>query len=213
MKKWICLLLTVILLTACGKAEETKAPQETNKKPDIEVKIKPAKEEKVQENKKQTKKKTKQQSEQNKSVETSNVPSQVRYDTERYNLARHCLVTPGKELEADCKAIVNTPEYSKAWNNLTSEGYLCQSGQCNINTNQSAQETTEQHEAQTTEQKHDIPITTEVIPARPSQEDHVLTTEHPTTEAVETTEVPHQSTHEMRKTKEVTTEVQSTEQE
>ncbi|RXK17256.1 hypothetical protein [Macrococcus sp. DPC7161] len=57
------------------------------------------------------------------------------FDSSIYNEARQCLITGTK-----CASIADTKEYSRAWNNLTSEGYLCQSGKC---TKQSEPKTTE----------------------------------------------------------------------
>lgn len=197
MKKWITILIVALMLCGCGKAEEK--PEKVEKQSEIDVKIKPQKEEKSDSKSKKTtmqdKKKTKQHSTTEEPVQTNT--QHTTYDTERYNSARLCLTTPGKEDEASCKDIVNTPEYSKAWNNLTNEGYICKSGQCDIQAQASHGNNTGNHYAPATneeKQNSSIPITTEVIPAKPAR---------PTTEEPVTTEPVKDATKEP---KDVTTE-------
>ncbi|MFC6293110.1 hypothetical protein BHU61_12980 [Macrococcus epidermidis] len=191
MKKWISILLMSVVLCACGKAED--APKKVDHKPDIEVKVKPPVDKKKTDDTKKTAKKeknsTKEKKEKNSTATTTKTVQTSRgYDTERYNLARTCLVTPGKEKTADCQDISHTSEYSKAWNNLTSEGYICRSGQCNLAVQTETEEKTiEKQEKVTNEQKSTVPITTEVIPAKPDKTTEPKTTE-PTTEPPQTSE-------------------------
>ncbi|WP_312040032.1 hypothetical protein [Macrococcoides bohemicum] len=203
MKKWISILLMSVVLCACGKAEE--APKKVDHKPDIEVKVKPPVDKKKPDKTKKTVKKEKhskkQKNEMNNTSTSKTVQTSRSYDTERYNLARTCLVTPGKEKEAVCQEISHTSEYSKAWNNLTSEGYICRSGQCNLAVQTETEEKIiEKQEKVTNEQKSTVPITTEVIPAQPDK-----TTEPKTTEPPQTTE-----SDEVRTTESKTTEQKNT---
>lgn len=208
MKKWISILLMSVVLCACGKAED--APKKVDHKPDIEVKVKPPVDKKKTDDTKKTAKKeknsTKEKKEKNSTATTTKTVQTSRgYDTERYNLARTCLVTPGKEKTADCQDISHTSEYSKAWNNLTSEGYICRSGQCNLAVQTETEEKTiEKQEKVTNEQKSTVPITTEVIPAKPDKTTEPKTTE-PTTEPPQTSE-----SDEVRTTEPKTTEQKNT---
>lgn len=208
MKKWISILLMSVVLCACGKAED--APEKVDHKPDIEVKVKPPVDKKKTDDTKKTAKKeknsTKEKKEKNSTATTTKTVQTSRgYDTERYNLARTCLVTPGKEKTTDCQDISHTSEYSKAWNNLTSEGYICRSGQCNLAVQTETEEKTiEKQEKVTNEQKSTVPITTEVIPAKPDKTTEPKTTE-PTTEPPQTSE-----SDEVRTTEPKTTEQKNT---
>ncbi|MCG7418831.1 hypothetical protein MHJ97_00080 [Macrococcus epidermidis] len=208
MKKWISILLMSVVLCACGKAED--APKKVDHKPDIEVKVKPPVDKKKTDDTKKTAKKeknsTKEKKEKNSTATTTKTVQTSRgYDTERYNLARTCLVTPGKEKTADCQDISHTSEYSKAWNNLTSEGYICRSGQCNLAVQTETEEKTiEKQEKVTNEQKSTVPITTEVIPTKPDKTTEPKTTE-PTTEPPQTSE-----SDEVRTTEPKTTEQKNT---
>ncbi|MCU7557740.1 hypothetical protein [Macrococcus capreoli] len=197
MKKWICLLLMAIVLIGCSKSEEEK-PIKKDKQPQVEVKVKTKKDEKT---KKKQQTKSTEDTTQQATTEQASVPTSEQavkhYNTDNYNLARNCLVTPGKEKTAECEDIIHTPEYSKAWNNLTSEGYICQSGQCDMKVQPKTQEHYNQPvKPATNEQKSDVPIATEVIPANPDKSvEHKtqVTTEQPqTTEAVDqaTTSAP-----------------------
>ncbi|MCH4984330.1 hypothetical protein AB4G91_08525 [Macrococcoides goetzii] len=211
MKKWISILLMSVVLCACGKAED--APKKVDHKPDIEVKVKPPVDKKKTDDTKKTAKKeknsTKEKKEKNSTATTTTtktVQTSRGYDTERYNLARTCLVTPGKEKTADCQDISHTSEYSKAWNNLTSEGYICRSGQCNLAVQTETEEKTiEKQEKVTNEQKSTVPITTEVIPAKPDKTTEPKTTEPKTTEPPQTSE-----SDEVRTTEPKTTEQKNT---
>lgn len=219
MKKWMSVLLSAIILCGCGKAEEQpkEKSQEIEKKPEIEVKVKPPKDEKSKKDKQTTKKNTKKtkqnQSKEDKVANTMPTPSQTEptYDTERYNTARLCLITPGKENEADCQDIMNTPEYSKAWNNLTSEGYICQSGQCNLAQQQATEEqVVEQKEPATNEVQNTVPIETQVIPAQPAKDKPIETQQtKPSVESPKTTETVEQKTDEVQQST-TTTEPRST---
>lgn len=208
MKKWISILLMSVVLCACGKAED--APKKVDHKPDIEVKVKPPVDKKKTDDTKKTAKKeknsTKEKKQKNSTATTTKTVQTSRgYDTERYNLARTCLVTPGKEKEADCQDISHTSEYSKAWNNLTSEGYICKSGQCDLAVQtETEEETIEKQEKVTNEQTSTVPITTEVIPAKTDKTTEPKTTE-PTTEPPQTTE-----SDEVRTTEPKTTEQNNT---
>ncbi|TDM40686.1 hypothetical protein ETI06_06410 [Macrococcoides goetzii] len=203
MKKWISILLMSVVLCACGKAED--APEKVDRKPDIEVKVKPPVDKKKTDDTKKTAKKeknsTKEKKEKNSTaITTKTVPTSRSYDTERYNLARTCLVTPGKEKEADCQDISHTSEYSKAWNNLTSEGYICKSGQCDLAVQTETEaKTIEKQEKVTNEQTSTVPITTEVIPAKTDKTTEPKTTE-PTTEPPQTTESDEVKTTESKTT-------------
>lgn len=203
MKKWISILLMSVVLCACGKAEEE--PKKVDHQPDIEVKVKPPVDKKKTDETKKTLKKekhsNKQKNDKNSTSTSKTVQTSRSYDTERYNLARTCLVTPGKEKEADCQDISHSSEYSKAWNNLTSEGYICRSGQCNLAVQTETEEKIiEKQEKVTNEQKSTVPITTEVIPVTPGKTTEPKTTE-PTTEPPQTTE-----SDEVRTTESKTTE-------
>lgn len=212
MKKWISILLMSVVLCACGKAEE--APKKVDHKPDIEVKVKPPVDKKKTDETKKTVKKEKhskkQKNEMNNTSTSKTVQTSRSYDTERYNLARTCLVTPGKEKEADCQDISHTSEYSKAWNNLTSEGYICRSGQCNLAVQTETEEKIiEKQEKVTNEQKSTVPITTEVIPAQPDKTTEPKITEpkttEPTTEPPQTTESDEVRTNESKTTEQKNT--------
>lgn len=203
MKKWISILLMSLVLCACGKAEEE--PKKVDHQPDIEVKVKPPVDKKKTDETKKTVKKEKhskeQKNEKNSTSTSRTVQTSRSYDTERYNLARNCLVTPGKEKEADCQDISHTSEYSKAWNNLTSEGYICRSGQCNLAVQTETEEKIiEKQEKVTDEQKSTVPITTEVIPVKPGKP-----TEPKTTEPPQTTESDEVSTTESKTTEQKNT--------
>lgn len=207
MKKWISILLMSVVLCACGKAEES--PEKVGHKPDVVVKVKPPVDKKKSEETKKIAKKekhiTKQKDEKNNTTATTSksVQSSGSYDTERYNLARTCLVIPGKVKEADCQEISHTSEYSKAWNNLTSEGYICRSGHCNL-TAQTEKKSVENQEKVTNEKTSTVPITTEVIPAKPSKTTEPETTE-PTTEIPATTETDEARTIELKTTEQANT--------
>lgn len=56
------------------------------------------------------------------------------FNTERYNLAINCLTDTMLYSQPGCQQILNTQEYSRAWNNLTENGYICQNGHCTIPT-------------------------------------------------------------------------------
>ncbi len=115
-----------------------------------------------------------------KSPETENDPateavSDEQYDTAIYNAARNCLLT------GTCTKYTDTPEYSRAWNNLATEGYLCQDHHC-VKTEQPTAEI------------RTVPRTTESV-----------TTEQVTSE-VPTTEVPATEQPSVEKTAEETAE-------
>ncbi|QIH75146.1 hypothetical protein GTN31_02135 [Macrococcoides canis] len=195
MNRLIMLILTsVLVLTACNDEQEKEHKES---KPKIEVKVNP--EEK--ESKKTTDKNndnTKSKSTENATAEASdeqiathdsnqNSVEQDTIDTAKYNDSRNCLISGGER--AECAVLAETKEYSKAWNNLTNEGYNCKAGAC-YQLNPSTQTQDSAHPV-----THERPETVQPS-TQPTQE--LPTSENPTTE-VPTTEI-------------VTTEVPSTEQ-
>ncbi|TDM22756.1 hypothetical protein [Macrococcoides canis] len=200
MNRLIMLILTsVLVLTACNDEQE-KEHKESN--PKIEVKVNLEK----KESKKTTEKngdKAKSRSTENATTEASdeqiatqdsnqNSVEQDNIDTAKYNDSRNCLITGGER--AECARLAETKEYSKAWNNLTNEGYNCKDGACyQLNPSTQTQDTAS-------------PVTQE----RPEtvQPSTQPTLESPTSE-IPTTEVP---TTELPTTEIVTIEVPSTEQ-
>lgn len=189
MNKWIPSILAVIFLTACGKAEESKEKvQHKANKPDIEVTVKPPKEtankeQKAEKKSKQNKSKLDENIVENKdNHSTQEVQHQTNHkqlqsstatttiDSEKYNLARECLITPKRKNDADCQTVGNTREFSKAWNNLTAEGYICKSGRCSTEQEESTEDDKVNNKAPVTnEQRSNVPIATEVIPAKPGK--------------------------------------------
>lgn len=106
-----------------------------------------------------------------KSPETANDPateavSDEQYNTVIYNAARNCLLT------GTCTKYTDTPEYSRAWNNLATEGYLCQDHHC-VKTEQPTAEI------------RTVPRTTESVTTEQVTSE-VPTTEVPTTERLST---------------------------
>lgn len=188
MNRLIVLVLTsLLILTACGDHNEKH--QEKDTKPKVEVKVNP---EKKSNDKKQSEKKTK-ESNIEKSTESdeavvhidSNEGIQANYiDANKYNQARDCLVNGNSNQQ--CHAIAETKEYSKAWNNLTNEGYNCKNGACY-----------EMSEEQRNPKTHEQPST-----VQPSVE---MSTEQPTTEAP-TTEMPSTESPTSEQHKQITTE-------
>lgn len=187
MNKWIPSILAVIFLTACGKAEEPKEKvQHKANKPDIEVTVKPPKEtankeQKSEKESKQNKSKSGENVVENKDNQsTQEVQHQTNHmqhqsatattttlDSEKYNLARECLITSKRKNDADCQSVGNTREFSKAWNNLTAEGYICKSGRCSAEQEESTEDYKVNNKAPVTnEQRSNVPIATEVIPAK-----------------------------------------------
>ncbi|UBH22727.1 hypothetical protein LAU42_01930 [Macrococcus armenti] len=183
MKRMKMLVLTLLLvLTACGNQNEKQ--QEKDTKPKVEVKVNP---EKKSNDKKNNEKKTEESSTVEKSTESnetvvhieSNEEAQANHiDTNKYNQARDCLVNGNNNHQ--CHAIAETKEYSKAWNNLTNEGYNCKNGTCYQMTQHNVTQRKEIHVTQ------EVP--SEAQPAVESSSE-MPTTERPSTENV-TSEAP-----------------------
>ena len=194
MNRLIVLVLTsLLMLTACGNHNEKQ--QEKDTKPKVEVKINP---EKKSNDKKKSEKKTEETNTIEKSTESnetvvhidSNEGTQTNHiDTNKYNQARDCLVNGNNNHQ--CHAIAETKEYSKAWNNLTNEGYNCKNGAC-------YEMSTEHSNPKTHEQPSTVQPSVEVSTEQP-------TTESPTTEAP-STESPTSEQHKQITTEDVTGE-------
>jgi len=152
MKQLMILLFSLsVLLAACN--DEPK----TEDKPKAEVKINKADDakKKIEEAKERGRKNADKTTEEDK------------FDTEKYNQARLCLTDAAIAGKGKCTDIENSEEYSKAWNNLTNEGYICQGNQCSL----------VETEAPTTE----VPVTEAPVTEAPVTEAPV--TETPVTEA------------------------------
>lgn len=195
MNRHIMLILTsVLVLTACNDEQEKEHKES---KPKIEVKVNPEEKESKKTTEKNTDK-AKSRTTENATAEASdeqiathdsnqNSVEQDTIDTAKYNDSRNCLISGGER--AECVVLAETKEYSKAWNNLTNEGYNCKDGAC-YQLNPSTQTQDSAHPV-----THERPETVQPS-TQPTQE--LPTSENPTTE-VPTTEI-------------VTTEVPSTEQ-
>lgn len=159
MKQLMMLMLSLtMLVSACNNAAST---DNKDGKPEVEVKINKAEE---------AKKKIKEARERGRAT-TEGATTEETLNTDKYNSARDCLLNGAT---ADCSGIENSEEYSKAWNNLTSEGYLCQNGRCYS-----------PEEQQTTEAPADIQSTEESTEEVSTE---VQSTEGPATDIV--TEAP-----------------------
>lgn len=199
MNRLIMLILTsVLVLTACNDGQEKEHKES---KPKVEVKVNPEKKESkktTEQNDNKTKNKTENAVPESSEEQITTYPSnqdnieQDNIDTTKYNDSRNCLINGGGS--ARCAVLAETKEYSKAWNNLTNEGYNCKDGTCyQLNPPTQTQDST--HTVTHKRPEHVQPSTQ-------------LTTETPTTE-MPTTEMP---TTETPTTEIVTTELPSTEQ-
>ncbi|TDL98015.1 hypothetical protein ERX27_04890 [Macrococcus brunensis] len=111
---------------------------------------------------------------------STEMPAEKQYDTAVYNEARNCL------LAGTCTKYTDTPEYSRAWNNLATEGYLCQNHHCRKTEHPTAEVkiVPPATESVTTEQvTSETPTTEAPMTEQPSTEQ--MTTEEATVEAVE----------------------------
>ncbi|TDM07876.1 hypothetical protein [Macrococcus lamae] len=119
MKQLIVLVLCLtVFLAACSNEPKTESKKSSS--PKVEVKVNKADEakKKIEAAKERGRKKS------DKTIEED------KFDTEKYNQARLCLTDTSMAGTKDCTRIENSEEYSRAWNNLTNEGYICQSGHC-----------------------------------------------------------------------------------
>lgn len=203
MNRLIMLILTsVLVLTACNDGQEKERKEST---PKVEVKVNPEKKESkktTEQNDNKTKSKTEnaapESSEEQIVTHPSNQDSvdQDNIDTTKYNDSRNCLIGGGES--AGCAVLAETKEYSKAWNNLTNEGYNCKDGACyQLNPSTQTQDST--HTA-TNKRPETVQPSTQPTTETPTTEMPTTTTETPTP----TTETP--------TTEIVTTELPSTEQ-
>ena len=53
------------------------------------------------------------------------------FDTEAYTVARNCLLNQGNS-QAECDKAENTIEFTRAWQNLSRDGYLCNDDGCSL---------------------------------------------------------------------------------
>src|SRR5699024_10490568 len=53
------------------------------------------------------------------------------FDTETYSKARNCLLNQG-DSQAECDEVENTIEFTRAWQNLSHDGYLCNDEGCQL---------------------------------------------------------------------------------
>ncbi len=152
--KWIYGLLTVCLLFLVACDNQSSKNNETNKEKSSNVKTTEedtnevkTKEEKRIDNK--TVEKNKAQN--NKSIENNEkqsveeipveenvngvkpnnhtVPEE--FDTKVYNTARNCLLNQGNS-QAECDDVESTIEFTRAWQNLSHDGYLCNDDGCTL---------------------------------------------------------------------------------
>lgn len=148
MKQLIMLMLSLtMLVSACSNGASSDKKDEA---PKVEVKINKAEE---------AKKKIKEAKERGKKATTEEVTTEAAIDTDKYNAARECLLNG---VSTDCSDLENSEEYSKAWNNLTSEGYLCQDGRCYSPEQQQTTEApadTQTEAPSTEEQSTEVPAT------------------------------------------------------
>ncbi len=190
MNRLIMLILTsVLVLTACNDGQEKEHKQS---KPKVEVKVNPEKKESkktTEQNNNKTKNKTENAVPESSEEQITTYPSnqdiivQDNIDTTKYNDSRNCLINGGGS--ARCAVLAETKEYSKAWNNLTNEGYNCKDGTCyQLNPPTQTQESTH-----TVTHKRPEPVQPSTQPTTETPTTEIPTTEMPTTEIV-TTELP-----------------------
>ncbi len=190
MNRLIMLILTsVLVLTACNDGQEKEHKES---KPKVEVKVNPEKKESkktTEQNNNKTKNKTENAVPESSEEQITTYPSnqdiivQDNIDTTKYNDSRNCLINGGGS--ARCAVLAETKEYSKAWNNLTNEGYNCKDGTCyQLNPPTQTQESTH-----TVTHKRPEPVQPSTQPTTETPTTEIPTTEMPTTEIV-TTELP-----------------------
>lgn len=190
MNRLIMLILTsVLVLTACNDGQEKEHKES---KPKVEVKVNPEKKESkktTEQNNNKTKNKTENAVPESSEEQITTYPSnqdiivQDNIDTTKYNDSRNCLINGGGS--ARCAVLAETKEYSKAWNNLTNEGYNCKDGTCyQLNPSAQTQESTH-----TVTHKRPEPVQPSTQPTTETPTTEIPTTEMPTTEIV-TTELP-----------------------
>nr|WP_263314826.1 hypothetical protein [Mammaliicoccus sp. Marseille-Q6498] len=153
--KWFYGLLTVCLLFLVACDDQTSKKNDTdNKEKSAETKTTETNNSKdnSSEEKAKTNKTTENKTEQNannekqaqKEIPVEENVNEVRLkkyerdrniDAEKYTVSRNCLLNKGNS-QAECDRVENTVEFTRAWQNLSNDGYLCNDDGCSQSTDE-----------------------------------------------------------------------------
>ncbi|KAA1037641.1 hypothetical protein ERX35_009700 [Macrococcus equipercicus] len=156
MKQLMLLLLSLsVLLSACNSTPKTEDKKTVNadgttETPKVEVKVKQSDDarKKIEAAKERGRKKS---------------STAEGLDTDKYNQAKSCLTEASMADTKTCTDIENSVEYSRAWNNLTAEGYICQHKQCEAVEQPEPATETPTTESPSSEAATEQPVSTEII--------------------------------------------------